>query len=281
MKRRWRWPLGCLSIFFLVFAYRVLSVYEFRSGECLAGPAPAAVAQTYPRRLMVMTYNIQGHAALVKPDHIAKIADTINQVRPDIVAINEAHRRTWQSRFRDHVDELRLRTGMNAVFGESYEQLGGQFGNAILTRGNIATHDVYKLPGVGEPRTLLEATIEIDGSKVEFYVTHLAAWERLNRTIRTEQLECLARHVRASRYPFILAGDINAPPDSPEVTSFRRDDRVQMCGGNTPTHKVLNLTIDYIFADRGWQVRDARTLDIGPSDHRPVIAELVHGTPAR
>ena len=44
-----------------------------------------------------------GQAALVRGNHIAKIAETINQVRPDIVAINEAHRSTWQSRFRDHV----------------------------------------------------------------------------------------------------------------------------------------------------------------------------------
>jgi endonuclease/exonuclease/phosphatase family metal-dependent hydrolase len=281
MKRRWRWGLGCLSIFVIIFAYRVLSVYEFRSGDCLARPELPTFASTYPPRVVVMTYNIQGHASLIKPEHIAKIADTINQVRPDIVGINEAHRRTWQSRFRDHVEELRLRTGMNAVFGESYEQLGGQFGNAILTRGNIVRHDVYKLPGIGEPRTLLEATIEIDGGTVEFYVTHLAAWEKLNRTIRTEQLECLSRHVRASRHPFILSGDINAPPDSPEVVAFLRDQRLQMCGRGQPTHKIMNLTIDYLFADRGWQVRDARTLDTGPSDHRPVYAELLHASAPR
>jgi endonuclease/exonuclease/phosphatase family metal-dependent hydrolase len=281
MKRRWRWSLGCLSVLVIIFAYRVLSVYEFRSGDCLARPEQATFEQTYPRRLLVMTYNVQGHAAFVRADHVARIADAINQTRPDIVAVNEAHRRTWQSRFRDHVEELRLRTGMNAVFGESYQQLGGQFGNAILTRGNIVRHDLYKLPGIGEPRTLLEATIEIDGGTVEFYVTHLAAWEKLNREVRRKQLQCLSRHVRASRHPFILAGDINAPPDSPEVKEFLRDTRLQMCGPTEPTHKVMNLAIDYLFTDRGWHVLDARSLDIGPSDHRPVVAELSHDTQTR
>lgn len=264
----------------LIFAYRVLSVYEFRSGECQTGPQPPTVAQTYPRRLLVMTYNIQGHASLIRSDHIAEIAAAINQVRPDIVGINEAHRRTWQSRFRDHVEELRTRTRMNAVFGESYEQLGGQFGNLILTRGRIVSHDLYKLPGVGEPRTLLQATIDIDGGQVDVYVTHLAAWEKLNRAARTDQLKCLAGHVRTSKHPFILTGDINAPPDGPEVAAFLQDNLLQICGANIePTHRVINLRIDYIFADRGWRVRDARTLDIGPSDHRPVIAELIHDTP--
>jgi endonuclease/exonuclease/phosphatase family metal-dependent hydrolase len=276
MRWRWRLPLGCLSLIVIVMAYRILSVYEFRAGECTADPQPRVLAQTYPKRLRVMTWNIQGHASLVKPEHIDKIAETIRKVRPDIVGINEAHRNTWQSRFRDHVERLRRSTAMNAVFGESYEQLGGQFGNAILTRGRIKRHDLYKLPGAGEPRTLLKATIDIDGGTVEFYVTHLAAWEKLNRGTRENQLDCLTRHVRSSDHPYILAGDLNAPPEAPEIASFRQDNALQICGPTDATHRVMNLTIDYLFADRGWKVVSAQTLDVGPSDHRPVLAELVH-----
>ena len=262
------------------FAYRVLSVYEFRSGECLARPEIVTREPRYPKRLVVVTYNVQGHAALLRTDHVAKIADTINQMGADIVAVNEAHRNTWQSRFKDHVEELRQRTRMNVIFGESYQQLGGQFGNAILTRGDIVSHDVYDLPGIGEPRTVLEAVITINGGTVNFYVTHLAAWEKLNRAPRGAQLKCLARHVRASRYPYVLAGDLNAPPDAPEIREFRNDTALQMIGLNLePTHRVMQMQLDYIFADRGWQVRSARTLDAGPSDHRPVVAELVHEAP--
>ena len=277
MKRRWvRIPLGCLSILCIVMFYRVFSVYEFRSGECIAEPPPRVLAQTYPKHLRVMTYNIQGHASLVRGDHIEKIAAAIREVKPDLVGINEAHRNTWQSRFKDHVEQIRLATGMNAVFGESYEQLGGQFGNMILTRGRIMRHDLFKLPGAGEPRTLLKSVVEIDGGTVEFYVTHLAAWEKINRAARGNQLDCLSRHVRSSDHPYILVGDLNAPPESPEIHKFRQDVAVQIAGPTEATHRVMNLSIDYIFADRGWKVVSARTLDIGPSDHRPVVAELVH-----
>lgn len=269
--------LGCLTVIVVIFAYRILSVYEFRAGECRAGKDRAVIAPTYPKRLVVMSYNIQGHAALLRDGHIRAVAETINRFRPDIVGINEAHRNTWQSRFKDHVDQLRLATRMNAVFGESYEQLGGQFGNAILTRGRIARHDLHKLPGTGEPRTLLEAKIEIDGGTVMFYVTHLAAWEKLNRAIRGRQLACMNRYLGTSPHPFILTGDLNAPPDSPEIVAFRRAEAMQMAGPPSPTHRVMELPIDYVFADRGWQVRASRTLDDGPSDHRPVLVELVHG----
>jgi len=224
-----------------------------------------------------MSYNIEGHASLIRSDHIEKIAESINSVKPDIVVLNEVHRRTWQSRFKDHVEQLRLLTHMNAAFGESYQMAGGQFGNAILTRGQIMKTDIFKLPGVGEPRSLLKAIIRIDGGEIDVFGTHLTAWGGINSGPRTEQLQCLVKHVRASPRPHILAGDLNAPPESAEVSSFQKSDAMQICGADIgPTQRLMNERIDYIFADHGWQVRSARTLDIGPSDHRPVIAELVH-----
>ncbi|MGZ8868123.1 MAG: endonuclease/exonuclease/phosphatase family protein, partial [Thermoanaerobaculia bacterium] len=88
------------------FAYRVLGVYEFRSGECTA-LQPRRFASTYPKRLVVMTFNIEGHASLLRADHIEEVAKTIRKYNPDVVAINEAHRGTWQARFGDHFEELR------------------------------------------------------------------------------------------------------------------------------------------------------------------------------
>ena len=40
--------------------------------------------------------------------------------------------------------------------------------------------------------------------------------------------------------------------------------------------RVLEKRLDYILTDPGWIVRSARVLDDGPSDHRPVLAELTH-----
>ncbi len=279
MKRWRRVPLIIVGIFVIAFAYRVLTVYKFHSAECHAPPQARQIVPSYSPHLLVMTYNIEGHAAFIKPRHIDEIAKTINQIKPDIVGLNEIHRRTWQARFHDHIDLLRRLTRMNAVYGESYQQLGGQFGNAILTRGDIIRSEVFKLPGIGEPRSVLQALIRLDGRELYVYVTHLSAWGKINRGNRTDQLECLSHYLHASDHPYVLTGDLNAPPEAPEMESFRRDTALQICGEVIePTQKLMNERIDYIFADRGWQVRSARTLDIGPSDHRPVIAELVHET---
>jgi endonuclease/exonuclease/phosphatase family metal-dependent hydrolase len=296
MEKSTRRPiLGILSILLLVFVYRVFAVYTVRSGECDAKPvdprlriatrAENGQVVSYPvrinfppqqRPLVVMTYNIAGHDELIDSDHIKRIAAAINQVKPDIVGLEEVHRKTWQSRHRDQLAELEALTHMNGYFGPSYTEVGGRFGNAILTRGKLLSEVVHPLPTIGEPRSLTESVIEIDGATINFYVTHLSTWGSLNSKIRGEQLECVAKHVRTSRYPYILVGDFNAGQDAGEVHRFREMNVAQLCGEDIgPTHPTMNRRIDYIFADYGWEVRAARVINIGPSDHWPAIAELM------
>jgi endonuclease/exonuclease/phosphatase family metal-dependent hydrolase len=264
------------SLFVAMLAYRVLGVYEFRSGECTA-VAPRRFAPTYPTHLTVMTFNIEGHASLLNSSHIEEIAAVIRKYAPDVVGINEAHRGTWQARFGDHVEQLRLLTGMNVAFGRSYTFLHGDFGNAMLTRGDIVKTDVHQLPGTGEPRTLLESVVRINGGMIQFYVAHTTAWGAVNREARRKQLHCILAHIRTSDHPFILVGDLNAPPDAPETAEFLANDGMRLAGDpKTATHRVLEQRLDYILTDPGWIVRSARVLDDGPSDHRPVLAELTH-----
>jgi len=276
MRRFRRIALVLAVIFGIVVTYRVLGVYEFRQGECRAVP-PRVFATTYPKRLTVMSFNVEGHAAFLSSSHIADVAETIRRYNPDVVGINEAHRHTWQARFADHVEELGRRTGMNVVFGRSYVFAGGEFGNAVLTRGRILSADVHDLPGTGEPRTLLETLVQVNGGTIDFYVTHTTAWAALNQATRDVQLQCVNAHLRASRHPFILVGDLNAPPESAELSRFLDRNVLQLAGDpKESTHKVMKQRLDYILADPGWQVRSARVLDDGPSDHHPILAELAH-----
>jgi endonuclease/exonuclease/phosphatase family metal-dependent hydrolase len=264
------------AIVILGVGYRVFGVYRFRAGECSAR-APRHFSLTYPKHLLVMTYNIEGHASLLKPHHIEEIAATIRRYHPDVVGLNEVHRRTWQARFGDHTQQLAKLTGMNVVFGTSYTFLGGDFGNAVLTRGQIVKSEVHEMPGIGEPRTLLETILRINGGTIEFYVGHTSAWASLNKKARGVQLQCMNEHLNASAFPFILVGDLNAPPDSEEIAKFLDRNTLQFVGDrHAPSHKLMEKRLDYILADPGWQVRWSRVPDEGPSDHRPVIAELTH-----
>jgi endonuclease/exonuclease/phosphatase family metal-dependent hydrolase len=294
MKRKLEIVFGILSIFLLFFLYRFFTVYTVRSGECKPKPVDPelrlltrderGVVVSYPERigfpaqtkpLVVLTYNIAGHDELFSSKHIAGIADVINAVKPDIVGLQEVHRNTWQSRFHDQLAELEQRTGMHGFFGKSYVQGKGQFGNALLTRGEIVSADVHELPSVGEPRTAIEAVVKIDGATLNVYVAHLTTWGQLNRSNRREQLKCLARHVRTSRYPYLLLGDFNAGPATPEMQEFRKENAAQICGEALPnTNPMMRERIDYIWADYGWRVGDVRVVEQGPSDHWPIVASL-------
>ena len=270
-------------------------IYTVRSGECRSRPVDPSLhlltrdehgtLVSFPERtgfppqrrpLVVMTYNIAGHDELIDGDHVRHIAEAIQRLHPDVVSLQEVNRKTWQSRFRDQLAEIEALTGLHGYFAPSYVRWGGEFGNAILTRGQIAETRVHPLPCLGEPRTLLEATVRIDGATISFYATHLTTWGRLNSKIRGEQLDCLAREVRTSRYPYILAGDLNTGPNSPEMKAFLRENAARLASRAIgPTFPRWHEQIDYIFVDHGWQVRASRAWPIGTSDHLPVTAELL------
>jgi endonuclease/exonuclease/phosphatase family metal-dependent hydrolase len=272
--------------------YRVAFVYEVRPGRCEVGggvavapaAAPSSLAEppSLPREspkppgaIRVLSYNIEGHAAAVRPDHLEEVARVIRELQPDVVALQEVHRGTWQARFADQAAELGQLTGMAVAFGPSFHVWGGEFGNAILTRGVVHEPRVVRLPSFGEPRSLLSATVALDGGEVDVLVTHLAAWGGLNRHIRTEQARCLAEHAKAARRPLVLCGDLNATPGSPEVATLLAGDLVHLTGAlDEPTHPLLGQRIDYIVAGPGWRVGPTAVLHVGPSDHWPVVAEL-------
>lgn len=278
VSRNRRLILGLLAVPLLVFLYRVVAIYTFRSGGCRPRPVPPKARDLPPnaRPLVVMTWNIAGHDELTDGEHVRQIAEAIRRIRPDIVALQEVHRGTWQARFRDQLAELESHTGLRSAFAPSFVQWGGGYGNAILTRGRIVEAKVHPLPCLGEPRSLLEATVRIDGTTISFYSTHLTTWGPLNSKKRAEQLQCIAHLVRTSPHPFILAGDLNTGPDSPEIEAFRRENVAQLASQEVgPTFPTWNVQLDYIFADPGWEVRASRTWPIEVSDHLPVTAELM------
>src|SRR6185436_1036795 len=279
--------LGAMG--FLALAYRVTFVYELRPGACVVPPGgagdpadlatgrnAASAANRAARPLRIVSYNIEGHAALIRgDDYLPEIAQVIRKLQPDIVALQEVHRGTWEARFADQAAELQRLTGMTVRFGPSFGVLGGKFGNAILTRGALRDVQVVPLPSLGEPRSLLRARVDVDGTELDFLVTHLAAWGGLNRRIRTRQARCLAEQARADRQRFVLAGDFNATPASAELATLLDGSLLRLCGrASEPTHPLLEQRIDYIFAGPGWEIGNTAVVHTGPSDHWPITAEL-------
>ena len=62
--------------------------------------------------ITVMSYNIQGHGALLGRRYLEGIARVIRRARPEVVGLQEVHRGTWAARFGDQVRILARITGM-------------------------------------------------------------------------------------------------------------------------------------------------------------------------
>lgn len=229
----------------------------------------------HPDALSILSYNIQGYGALFSRRYLEGVARAIRRARPDVVGLQEVHRGTWASRFTDQVEALAELTGMEATFGRSLSFRNGEYGNALLTRGRVVEAEIRRLPGEAERRSLLCCRLEVAGTEIEAFVTHLAAWGRLARTIRVRQAHYIADRLAAAEAPFVLTGDLNAPPGAPELAPLLGRPQLRLCGRpHEPTHRLMRQRLDYIFTGSSFREVGSRVLRTGPSDHYPVLASL-------
>ena len=222
----------------------------------------------------MMTYNIQGHAASRRKDHLERIAEVIAMVSPDIAGLQEVHCRTRKLPI-DQGERVAELTGLTLAFGRSCSMDGGEYGNAVLTRGAVTGVEISPLPGGGEPRSIMRADVDIDATPLSFFVTHLTAWGRLKRRDRLAQIAKVGAITTEAPHPHILVGDFNVPPTTEEI-------RVLMAQGHLLasdphqefTYRLLRQRLDYVFCDPRWTVLKSEVIRTGPSDHWPVVVEL-------
>jgi endonuclease/exonuclease/phosphatase family metal-dependent hydrolase len=224
--------------------------------------------------LKVMTYNIQGHAAARRPDHVPKLAEVIAGASPDVVGLQEVHCRT-RAFSGNQGEQLAELTGLHLVFGKSCAMDGGDYGNAVLTRGKVLASNTHALPGSGEPRSLLQTDIEVNGGAFTFFVTHLAAWGRLLRVARLRQIAELGDITSRGALPHVLVGDFNVAPAAEEMKVLLSHRHLQMCGEQRePTFPMTRQRLDYVFCDPRWEFVSSDVIRRGPSDHWPILTEM-------
>jgi endonuclease/exonuclease/phosphatase family metal-dependent hydrolase len=239
----------------------------------LALPPGALTAQT----LRVLSYNIHHGEGMDGRIGLERIAKVILSVDPDAVALQEVDIRTARSGGVDQLEELARLTGMKKFFGKTIDHQGGDYGNAVLTKLPAVYARNEPLPGK-EPRALMEVTLTLGRASVPFFATHLDA-------SREEALRIAAAkrilEIAPGRGPAILAGDLNAVPESETLALLETQGAWARAGapGILPTFPVREprRQIDYILhrpADR-WRTVEIKVLDEAiASDHRPIFAVL-------
>lgn len=217
----------------------------------------------------------------------ADIADVIVREGMDICALQEIDIGTKRSAGMDQLSELL--SALSAKTGEQWQGRfaksiafdGGEYGVALVTRFPICaavTRAVAVSPEQKakdrrfEDRVLQMLTLEIDGHPLTVINTHFG----LMPEEQALAVQYVAEEMEKIQSPLLLAGDLNATPESDTVAALSK----LLCrAGEAPLPKthpsdVPVVTIDYIFHTGDLNARAFHAVDTRCSDHRPIVAEI-------
>ncbi|MEH7011998.1 endonuclease/exonuclease/phosphatase family protein [Neobacillus niacini] len=275
----------------LWFTLLFLLTFTFLNGSSIY-----AMSAEIPGRqvdVKVMTYNIHtGIGADGKYD-LMRIANVIRNSGTDIIGLQEVDVH-WSSRsqYQNQIELLANELDMFYFFAPIYSfdplvegEPRREYGVAILskhpiieaTNRDIARLSTQEANPVPKPAPgYLEALINVKGSKVWVYVTHLDY--RGDPTVRQMQVADMLNISGQHEYN-IIAGDMNAGPGAPELQPLfeKYVDTWRVTNEGTGlTYPAVNPSkrIDYILSSPLMDVKASQVIDTHASDHLPVIAEI-------
>ncbi|MFJ2178691.1 endonuclease/exonuclease/phosphatase family protein [Streptomyces sp. NPDC087851] len=263
------------------------------SAQQPAESTPAAPAALAAESLKVMDWNIQGGQGSDGVTDIQRIVSVIGAQNPDVVTLQELHDNTAVGGPNQWQVLLDAFPQYFAHFAKSdTNALGGVAGNLILSKYPIKEKLTFQLPQYPSGttavlRSLGGARLDVNGTDVRVYTTHLSAG------VGTEATERRNRQARAvidkvsgalMTTPMLLTGDLNVRPDNQIRPWFAAAEWIDSwtrvnanTGSGAVTHPGDGLDdsrIDYIYTTPAFDVGGARTVTTNASDHRPVIADL-------
>lgn len=237
----------------------------------------------------IVTYNVHRCVGNDRRLNVARIADVLAKLRPDIVALQELDVGRARTGHVDQAHEIAERLGMACHFHAALTVEEERYGDAILTCYPERLVQVGPLPGYDrmralEPRGALWVEVEIDGRPVQVINTHLGLVPR-EQQIQAAWLAGPAwlAHPHCAG-PRILLGDFNATGASVVYRTLTNKLAAarSLSKTKTPTSTFPSplpvLRIDHLFVSPEIEV-EAVFAPFGPltrvaSDHLPLAMDF-------
>jgi endonuclease/exonuclease/phosphatase family metal-dependent hydrolase len=184
-------------------------------------------------------------------------------------------------------------------------------GEVIFSKYPIQGTDLIKYDSLDlrGSECLIQADLNVNGKTIRIFTTHLQSVlfgnkdfrdvqiirnvqdsaleasksiaKKLKRAygLRSSQADLVREHLDLSPYPVILCGDFNDVPNSYSyfrIRGNRRDAFIEKGFGIGRTYTRLSptLRIDYIMADKGFNILQCSPFSLPYSDHHPVVADM-------
>jgi endonuclease/exonuclease/phosphatase family metal-dependent hydrolase len=229
-------------------------------------------------QFVIVSYNIHRGVGLDRRRDLARIADVIAEIEPDVVGLQEVIRERGGPDA-DQAAYIAARLGMHVTMGETRAHGAGVYGNAVLTRLPVLGSARCDLSWrAREPRCCVRVDIALSAGALHLFNCHFGLVPRERR----DQLETLARFIRDSASlagPRVLMGDFNEWYRGPITRQLRREFSSPMRRMRR-THPAMFplFALDRIYWDvelegKDFHVHRSRLARVA-SDHLPVVARL-------
>ncbi|MCX7547172.1 endonuclease/exonuclease/phosphatase family protein [Xanthomarina sp. F1114] len=268
-----------LSLTALIIGYFTLgSFYKFTSSNDVPDETD----------LSVMNYNVRLfnlYNWIPEKGIETKAVDFIKSKAPDILSLQEYHPHK-------NIDL--------SFFKYKFEKLSGnkvKYGQAIFSQYPIINSGSVEFPNTSNNAIFVDIVKNNDTLRI--YNVHLQShridadfgkltkeesqwiFKRVEQTFKMQQVqaELFLKHKNASPYKMIICGDFNNSAFSYVYKEIKGDlkDAFQKAGngfGRTYDFKFFPVRIDFIFAEKEFEVTDFKTFDNKYSDHYPLLASF-------
>ena len=245
------------------------------------------------QRVRLMTYNAKLHGGNHTPLNLKAVALEVERHDPDILVMQDVDGFLVERTSPPSI-------GGPAIFGLANVYALGQY--VVASRLPLSGCAPGQIGYGNESHRFLHCTIDAHGTPLSVVTAHfrsprmglvatrqagfggLDEW-RQNFHERMTQARALARQLEGMPRPLIVAGDLNAPESSPVIRALLAAglrDTFSVAGrgfgysyGESMRAGLPFLRIDHILASPDIGIAANFVGERGPSEHRPVIADLV------
>lgn len=222
--------------------------------------------------LRIMSYNVRNCRGMDDIINYQRVADIINRVNPDVVAVQELDSVTERNQGVFALKELSERTLMHYVYGASIDYQGGKYGIGILSKEKPLNYKTVKLPGREENRLLLITEFE----KYILCCSHFS----LTKEDQILSVPIIFEELKGITKPLFLAGDMNSVQGSPTQVALQ-EKFIPLNNYKVNTIPVVNPNrcIDFIYGynnGTSYSVLQRQVLqeEQTASDHLPLFVDV-------
>jgi len=222
--------------------------------------------------IRIMSYNVHNGIGMDNKTDYLRIADVINRVAPDVVAIQELDSAAQRSNGVYVLKEIAKQALMHYTYGAAIDFQGGKYGIGILSKEKPLNYYTVPLPGREEARVLLIAEF----NNYVFGCTHFS----LTEEDRNASVSIIHETIKDIKKPLFLAGDMNSEPESTTQKSLQ-EFLTTFNSPKSPTFPVVNPKecIDYIYGYNNGNTysvlkRQVLTDEQVASDHLPLYVDV-------